>query len=719
MGKKAGTTYVFGEGGPGETERIDAANLAQAIKLYKVKVLFPEKHVDKKYLDGYESNYWQCDTKGMPDWEITFKVGVTPKIGIHVEVDNKGGRGWHRKKVGEVAYAECVDVDYSEFIPKGVKALPAPDIDNVSIEDEDDSEQAALMKRASIPVVGAPSKLSLVNKTVMRAYMTKVRDMQRQLAQRVGELRLVADAMKAELKNKLKIIYALEVFLGVHEDVVQLLEGENEVEDTPLTIYQQTLYMDEEVGIWEDGGLDIKKVDVFDEWISRPENYERYLFRPKAICAFRVRRHPKERRKADDIAQALAQAAADEADKTTYFLIRNGTNLYRIFTGVPIGRRLFPGKTEYERIIERTNFRQYAKAELQQAHEQYMLGLIYAQGLIERTDIFGIALRNHVNLMMNILGDSVELIRDDEPDFWLSDGTPRWEDYLRANQEKVGVGTRVLLAQRHTWYHATREHGNESWRTAPFRAPFPERDVLYQIEKETETRRGSVLYWIYYRPDDEIYSSGWTHEPAYKRKRRVPCRLNSEDVLAFDELALKDIEFYERNRLDRENYLAMLPVLHYAKTLKRKEMELEAEFVKLIAGTLGWADNKYTVIRFAIEWWKLKNKWKRGLMVDDAKAVRMIVKKLRAGTVIEFERPTTVWTKQEVWKCETCWHRHYGPEKPPKMGCRHGVGLKGKYAHKWEQQNSRMLCTLGKPERVRLDPNRKPKLTLKGRKVRT
>jgi hypothetical protein len=30
----------------------------------------------------------------------------------------------------------------------------------------------------------------------------------------------------------------------------------------------------------------------------------------------------------------------------------------------------------------------------------------------------------------------------------------------------------------------------------------------------------------------------------------------------------------------------------------------------------------------AISWWKLKNKWKRGIMSDDSKALRMIIKRL-------------------------------------------------------------------------------------------
>jgi hypothetical protein len=60
-----------------------------------------------------------------------------------------------------------------------------------------------------------------------------------------------------------------------------------------------------------------------------------------------------------------------------------------------------------------------------------------------------------------------------------------------------------------------------------------------------------------------------------------------------------------------------------------EERKLEEEFVKLVAGRLGVGDERSPLIREQIRHWKLKNKWKRGLMADDAKALRMIERKCR------------------------------------------------------------------------------------------
>lgn len=53
------------------------------------------------------------------------------------------------------------------------------------------------------------------------------------------------------------------------------------------------------------------------------------------------------------------------------------------------------------------------------------------------------------------------------------------------------------------------------------------------------------------------------------------------------------------------------------------------ELVKYIAGQLEWDEPQYEKIRKAVTWWKLKNKWKRAVTKDEAKAVRMILRKLQ------------------------------------------------------------------------------------------
>ena len=65
--------------------------------------------------------------------------------------------------------------------------------------------------------------------------------------------------------------------------------------------------------------------------------------------------------------------------------------------------------------------------------------------------------------------------------------------------------------------------------------------------------------------------------------------------------------------------------------MKKEEETLENEFVKLIHGIPEMAETSISEIKDAIKWWKLKNKWKRDLMKDDAKALRMITRALKSG----------------------------------------------------------------------------------------
>jgi len=65
-----------------------------------------------------------------------------------------------------------------------------------------------------------------------------------------------------------------------------------------------------------------------------------------------------------------------------------------------------------------------------------------------------------------------------------------------------------------------------------------------------------------------------------------------------------------------------------------KELELEDNFGKLIASQLhiNYYDYKIEILDTII-WWKLKNKWKRAVTVDDTKALRMILQKLKKNII--------------------------------------------------------------------------------------
>ena len=64
--------------------------------------------------------------------------------------------------------------------------------------------------------------------------------------------------------------------------------------------------------------------------------------------------------------------------------------------------------------------------------------------------------------------------------------------------------------------------------------------------------------------------------------------------------------------------------------VKGVEQEYELPFKKLVMSQLNIVDTieSRELIEKAIVWWKVKNKWKRAISVDTAKALRMIIKYL-------------------------------------------------------------------------------------------
>jgi hypothetical protein len=222
----------------------------------------------------------------------------------------------------------------------------------------------------------------------------------------------------------------------------------------------------------------------------------------------------------------------------------------------------------------------------------------------------------------------VKFIRDDEPEFWLGDGKPRWNDFIENNRKSIQVGTRVVLSVRPWYFHLNSSKDSDDWRCSPFRpGDAPSRDQIFIIEEEG--RKGyyhSADFKFLYAPGDEL----WDPYNGYKpRKKRVPWLIYRSELLNFDAITLEEAEYYEQNRLDRANYLDILPTIHWVKKIKKQEIALELEFTKFIAGQLNWDEERYGEIRKAIDWWKLKNKWKRAVTINEALAVRMILKKLR------------------------------------------------------------------------------------------
>jgi hypothetical protein len=482
----------------------------------------------------------------------------------------------------------------------------------------------------TLPVIGSKKAVSQMGtKVALREAHDTLMKKKADLERLTREINRSLDVLKKELKQKQKVLYILELYMGIHEEIVEIKEGVEAPENTPLTLYQQVLYMDEEVGVWEDGqGLDFKKIEMFDDWIAK--EYKRFLYEPKSICVFKVRRKEK------DYGDPIINMHFNQENKKSYFVIRNGDHLCRIWSDVTIGNRLFPTKHEYQKLYDEwKNYdEKYIKEKMQSYHEDYLFGLLAIQGLIERTETLGTELKNHINLMRpdGIPEEWVKFIRDDEPEFWITDGKPSWTDYVKANRSTIEVGSRVVISKSSRHFRLNSNKDSDDWRASPFRPGHPPSpDEIYIVDSFEERSYGGKVLVIHYHPRDDIW--GWRE--SHQRKRKVCFRLYHDEVLNFDKITYEDALYYESNRLYRENYLSILPTLHWVKLIRKEEQSLEFEFTKYIAGQLKWDETGYPIIRKAIDWWKLKNKWKRDLTKDEAKAVRMILKKLRSPNLNE------------------------------------------------------------------------------------
>jgi hypothetical protein len=524
--------------------------------------------------------------------------------------------------VGELSLSEAINVDFQKLIPnQTVNLLAAP-------ESKEESKSTALVEQKSLPIIGNTYQVSILNKVEMRKAHDALKIKEAELEAMRYQMREAIGVLKKELDKKIKAIYMIETYMGINEEVIQLSTGTDAPEEIPLALYQQKLYMDEEIGIWSNGGIDYKDIDQWDEWIK--DNYATFLYEPKSICAFQVRRT--EKGYSDN---ALVNAIMNESNFKTYFLIRNGTNLYRIWSNVYIDDRMFPAETEYQDIVKRFTDDDYSqrttKENLEVRHQQYLYGVIAIQGLIERTNIFGTALRSKVNLM-KLNEESIKYIkfvRDDEQNNWLTSGEPSWYDFLKANQLTVQKGSRIVIMPKIGWSSSK----DDQWRTEPFRpGSWPSYRCLHTIEEEGDKTYHGWKFLIRYSSEDDIWTKDfYGRYSSHTRTKRVPFRLYTSEVMNFDEITVENCDYYRKNRNDRKHYIDMLPVLHWIIEIKKEEKALEEEFVKFLAGQLCWDENRYQEIREAIKWWKLKNKWKRAVTKDEAKAVRMILNRLKKG----------------------------------------------------------------------------------------
>ena len=480
------------------------------------------------------------------------------------------------------------------------------DLDSQFGDDDEDEEAETTDLALSM------GKATLVDaERQLQTTLNQMRIAERVLARKKWELQQYVETQLARIKQIQKVIGVIELYTGVYEEITQIQTGNPAAADVPVSFRQLLLYMDEEVGDYDNGGIDIQHIEDFDKWLlASADNLNKVLPETKGVVALRVRRNEKHYS-----SNRLENWYCNQGNFFTYLLIRNGENIYRIWGDININPRLFPRRHEFEDMAKDT----WESRKIDDQVFDYKRHAILLQGLLDRTDIFS-PIDPGIKVLDNTTWSGMlNFVFDD--DMLLADGRQSWRKWKHDINAKIKVGSRIFFI---TGYDYNRHYKIEN-RTCANYAPCPGGGVYEVVGPANTTCHGNTFRFVY-NPGDAVWDQDdWESHP---RKKGIGFDFSSDDdmILNYDQISIEDIEFYLGSRIDRPRYLTMLPILREIRQRLLKERGFETEFIKLVAGRLDIDKQK---VRAAIDWWKYKNKWKRGLSTDDSKDLRMVERKVQ------------------------------------------------------------------------------------------
>lgn len=503
-------------------------------------------------------------------------------------------------------------------------------------EEVEESSETALATRSKEDLASL-KKAVLTKKQELEAVSIRAKQM---LRRRINGMLEFAGHMNRQISVINKVMDTIKLYLGEEEEVICLREGE--VSNAVPVIRQAVLYMDEEIAVIEDHGIDFREIDKFDKWVTK--NYKHLIPEEKGIVIMKPRRNDK------DYGDAHVNFIFNTENKRTYMLIRNGGNLYRIASSLHVGETVFPAKGEIEDLQDQLDsftaedhrnvrnkvhdhefsFTERKKKKPEPTEKERRAGGFFSyedwrkytsnvlfqyrqtafliKGLIDRTTVFA-PLPEGFDL------GQLAYIYDDEN--LLPDGRKRFDEWRKDINSRIVQGSRVALREIQ-WIELSeikrKDHHPESG--------------IYSVEAEQKFKpywssREIRKFKILFMPGDKTV---WTYYGHHDRTRRMAWWFENDAryLLNYDEVTIADCDFYIHSRIDRSDYLDMMPLLKQIRKLKDEEEAYEREFSKLLQGE----GHTKEMIDESISWWKFKNKWKRAIQKDDTLALRMIRKRL-------------------------------------------------------------------------------------------
>lgn len=626
-------TYKFGSRGEygSPSFQVTATSLAKAIRAFRVGAMFSHQYSTEPIFEMIPR-----------EADLPVKVAVGSKPGATVHIAVKTSKGF--EKIAEIP-PEALDLE-TEF---GPALLAAQDHLRLAAAGMGLPEETSTALALAGPATGLQGtrRNELEMKTLaLQKQMQELENAKREMANQIA-------IMKAEMDRRMEQIWMIELFLGSNEEVKRLAEGDPAPAETPITVRQAVLCMDEEIAVFDwfnnperIGEFDYQDLDDFDRWLtSDPAHLNAIFPHPKGIVGLRVRRNTKERSEFHGyvgIAGAWKKMGEEELDSMTYLLVRNGGNLYRLWVDVQLFPRLFAAEKDFAPpdpeagwIRGRINQR-----ETEAKMKKFFAGLLVVQGLLERSALFHPLPAANISVFKPEDQHYFNLVRDHEDHLLLTDNSNplahlMWPKYRGWLETQLGEGVRVMWLGR-TWDSSDDKLVSRTGIRSV--AYWPKRSEIYtlQVEPSTNPKQGP-RYEFLYLPEDSVYKP----DPDYRgcqtsteRQRRVRFRCFSDEVLPMDFMSWRVLEHLLRDRNSRPYYGEFFTTAFHWWKQKRAEAERERPFVDLVltqAGVDLGNEGERARCERLVRWWKMKVQEHRTLSTDEAKALRMVLQAFKRG----------------------------------------------------------------------------------------
>lgn len=493
-------------------------------------------------------------------------------------------------------------------------------------------------------------------KTHFAATQRQIKKRQDALARILKEQQLILAAKAAVLNDQIKIateaIYMINAYLGQDEELVRIRSGKPAPIETPITVRQLVLFMDEESAAannWaERGGMDFENVTDFDKWILTGDHLQQVLPESKGIVAIKPRRSNKYY---DE--NPFVNGVINRNNKCLYLLVRNGDILYRIYTTLWLDDVLFPRKDEFDQFFfsndydweENKSVRnplkpgsdQYLEEmkKAQASQRRYYTVLLLIQGILDRTKVMHPLPIERMNICdLSESRDYIVFLKDAENTLGM--GRLPFKQWLSELNSKICNGSRIVGRFNPTFSHSEFGVYSGEDRKRPKGAVTPLSDKIHVVEEKNEE-----FFFRYSRNGDTVYSNwGRNYGEAKRRASYLIYPKRDKFFINYDDIDVNDIQYYLNSRIERHEYQTMLPLLKIVLKMKAKEAAEEEPFRKLLIGEIMKKhEASYTIANEKIDeliaWWKFKTRTHRALNSDDKKALRMIVTEFNKRILVE------------------------------------------------------------------------------------